>query len=187
MEAKVPEVKLGLDEIVVHTKAELVEAMRQSTNEYDEYDKLADLLGCNLDEDPLGFFVHVSIRYYRGAWGGSLNRDEFADRISHFMKICPNATKRAISFIPKTAEYFYEKYGAEYVCQRFMDLRSISGMKLSDLIDLDDDDDVRMIALAGNELKSKIVWAVADNWMDDLCEGPLFLTVDDILTICGDE
>lgn len=188
MQAKLPEIKVGVDEIVAHNKAEFVQALRNSKGEDGRYDRLADFLGCSLDEDPLGFWINVNIRYY---WAGFVEtleqeREKHAGVINSYMKEYPNATRRAISYAAKSGDYFYEKYGAERVWKEFEDLRSINGITLDDLFNLEDDEDAKIIVQAGSELRNRVAQQIVLNWMDDLCEWENLLD-EEVCTVCGDE
>lgn len=187
MEAKVPEIKVGVYEFVAHNKVEFVKALRDSAGD-DRYDRLADFLGCNLDEDPFGFWINVNVRYYRAGYVETLSqgREKYAGAIDYYMKHYPNATRRAISYVAKSGEYFYEKYGSERVWKEFEDLRSINGITLDDVFNLEDDEDAKVIVMAGSELKNRIAWQIVHNWMDDLCEWEQLLE-DEVAAVCGDE
>ena len=188
MEAKLPEIEVGYERIVAHNKAEFVQALRNSKGEDGRYDRLADFLGCSLDEDPFGFWIAANIRYWRRDFGKIMNqeREEPADLIDYYMKHYPNATRRAISYVAKNGDYFYEKYGAERVWEDFDDQWSAAGVTLEDLFELRDSEDAKAIVTGNSDFKNRIVWEIIYNWMNDLCECEE-LTDEDVAAVCGDE
>ena len=136
----------------------------------------------------MGFWINVNIRYYCAGFVETLEqeREKLAGVINGYMKEYPNATRRAISYVAKSGEYFYEKYGAEFVWKEFEELRSINGITLEDVFDLDDDEDAKVIVRAGSELENRIAQQIVLNWMDDLCEWENLLS-EEVGAVCGDE
>ena len=187
MEAKIKEVVSVLDGTVIRNKAELIEAFRKSSYDEDAYDMLAAFLGGNLEEDPLGFYINATIRYCRSPFTRVIDVEERSDPVGFYMRKYPNATRRAISYVPMSGEAFYEKYGAEKVCKYFDTLCYRNGVHLYDLFEMDNDEDVKIIVSAGKEFKERIMWEIATDWIDDICDSLYMLSGDDVAAICGDE
>ena len=82
---------------------------------------------------------------------------------------------------------FYEKYGAEKVWKYFDTLCYRNGVHLYDLFEMDNDEDVKIVVSAGKEFKEQIMWEIATDWIDDICDSLYMLSVDDVAAICGDE
>lgn len=49
------------------------------------------------------------------------------------------------------------------------------------------DEDVKIVVSAGKEFKERIMWEIATDWIDDICDSLYMLSVDDVAAICGDE
>ena len=60
-------------------------------------------------------------------------------------------------------------------------------MHLYDLFEMDNDEDVKIVVSAGKEFKERIMWEIATDWIDDICDSLYMFSVDDVAAICGDE
>lgn len=172
------------------TKEEVIAAIRNTSYKAGQADMLADLVGGNIDEDPLAFMIICDINSTIGfnhLWG--IDPKKLDEHIDDLMKKYPNATKRALSLKPMTGDEFYQKYGIEEIWNRWQIVNERTGLELSDILKIDTNEQhQRSVIEAGNDLKSRIIWSMAGDWLDDLLDIEDYrVTIAEVAHVFGDE
>lgn len=105
------------------------------------------------------------------------------------MKKYPNATKRALELKPMTGDEFYEKYGSEEIWERWEIVNVRTGLEISDILKIDTNEQhQRSVIEAGNDLKSRIIWSMAGDWLEDLLDIEDYrVRIAEVAHVFGDE
>lgn len=175
------------DGTIIRTKKDVVEAIRASAEPAGKFDMLSDLMGGNLEEDPLAFRIACELRYYGDMYRVFNCQEESASMLQSFKKAFPEATARALAYKPMSGEAFYAKYGEKAVYEHWQYVAERTGFKLYELLDLENETHIRQIVESGNELKTRIIWCIAGDWLEDLCEHMPVMSIEEIAAICNED
>jgi len=178
------------EEFFLKTKEEVISAIRNTSYKPGQADMLADLVGGNIDEDPLAFMIICDIYSTIGfnhLW--DIDPKKLDEHIDDLMKKYPNATKRALELKPMTGDEFYEKYGSEEIWDRWEIVNVRTGLEISDILKIDTNvQHQRSVIEAGNDLKSRIIWSMAGDWLDDLLDIEDYrVRIAEVAHVFGDE
>lgn len=176
------------DGLVIRTKADIA-ALYRNPDYYmeGEVDMLADLMGADLDNDPLAFLIAAGIQYYGDMYRVFGDQGETSALLEDYKKRFPKATERALSLKKMSGNDFYAKYGEEVIWEWWRITKERTGVKLADIIDFENVTAEKAVVQAGEHLKSAIVWAIASDWLDDVLEFHATLDIDQIAYICGED
>ena len=181
-EVREHEVELD-DGRVVNTKEGVVAAFREKWGD-EEIDMLSFLMGASFDEDPLAFLVACHIVYERDC--STLCGRPYYDPAPDYLKLYPNATRKALTFRRRTGDEFYAKYGADKVWELWNVVWERTGLTLGDIFSFERDSSVEIIVRAGNMLRSKIAWSIAGDWLGDMTGEAAPIELDGVYAVCGD-
>lgn len=172
----------------LRTKEDIAWRIRKTSYKEGQADMLADLFGGDIDNDPLAFMIACNIRYI-----GDMNKcyniapTETEDLINFYKEKYPKATARAFALRPMSGDVFYAKYGIKEIWERWEIVNERSSLEIWDLFDLENPIHGRMIIECGNNLKDKILWSMAGDWLNDLLEYSMYaITPNEVGEILGD-
>lgn len=172
------------DGTIVRTKAEAVAAIRASF-EPGEFDMLADLMGADFDNDPLAFFIAAEIRIY-GDFESIFNSNARDEIIAGYRRKYPAATERALKLVPMSGDEFYRKYGEDEIWRRWKTVVERTGVDIHDVLPLNSEIIVKDVVQAGNQLKNRILWTMAGDWIDDMVEFGRIISTEELAKLCGE-
>lgn len=174
----------------IRTKADVVWTLRKTSYEEGQTDMLAALFGADLENDPLAFIIACKIRYYGDFYlhfGTERREDCYEAMMTDFREKYPKATERALALRPMSGDSFYAKYGSDEIWRRWQIVTDRTGLHITDLFNLNDEFYEKAIIQGGDYMKSRIIWAIAGDWLDDLLDYSEYgLSIEEVARICGE-